>query len=136
MAKSTSTPQSTDITLVRSHPTNPINASGQELPVPYIDIHAPRHLSIRGMAALRIDVGAVLKLPEGVVAQAVPDAVDAHMRGYQIHSGVIHDGQEVSLYIRSLTPRAVEFPEGAKVARLYFYRCEPFSIGFAVDLAT
>lgn len=135
MAKSTSTPQSTDITLVRSHPTNPINVSGQELPIPYIDIHAPRHISLRGMAALRIDTGAVLKLPEGVVAQAFPDAADAHQRGYQIHSGVIHDGQEVTLYLRSLTPRAVEFNEGAKVARIYFWRCETFSIGFAVDLA-
>jgi len=122
MAKSTSTPSTVDVRLVRLHPTNPIVATATELPVPFIEVCFPRYTVIRGMAAHRLDLGAVLEMPEGVVAQAFPDAADAHLRGYQVTSGVVHGGQEVTIYIRSLTPRSVEFNEGAPIARLYFSR--------------
>ena len=130
MAKST-TPNA-DVRLVRSHPTNPILAEAVELPVPYIQVFAPRHISLKGLAAVRIELGATLTMPEGVYAFCAPDAADAHMRGYQITSGVIHSGQEVTLFLRSLTPRAVDFNEGAPIARLYFNR-ELLSVAVALE---
>lgn len=134
MAKSTPTSPSTDITLVRSHPTNPINVTGQELPIPFIAVCAPRHISVRGHASHRIELGAKLLMPDGVVAVAYPKAEDAHMRGYILSAGVIHSGDEVAVFIRSLTPRAVEWNEGDEVARLYFFRADAMTVGFATDL--
>lgn len=135
LKKPVKTAEPSEIQLVRSHPSNPILVTQDDvLSAPVrVQIRTPRPLVIRGGASNQLDLGAVIMLPENTVAEVRALQPDAHMKGYTVSSGLLLSGDEVRLYFRNHGMRTVNFEEGDVVGILTFSRTREFVV--EVDVA-
>lgn len=127
----------TSVLITRKHPSHPIlltpESVVQDGPTRVL-IRTPRHLPVRGLSSNRFDLGAVLTLPEGIVARVVAVQPDAHLKGYTVDSPILQSGDEVIVFLRSHVQRSVDFPEGSVLGELVFQRLESLAVEFDVAM--
>ena len=125
-----------EIQLLRQHPTNPILVTADDvLENPTrIQIRTPRPLVIRGYASNRLDLGAVILMPDNTVAEVRPLQPDAHNKGYGIASAVLVSGDEVCIFMRNYSMRTVQFETGDVIGVLTFARTRTFTVEVDCEL--